>query len=135
MGYSEFLRWLADGDLAGFAEGVRWRGWEYDIRTLDGDDGLFVAPPLWAEGPPVAERDRARVPMTELWTYAHVTMQQLEQVPPGSAVGISGLGLPTPDREDSGRSIAGGYRRIPQSDEEVERATMAAIRSIEEEPS
>jgi hypothetical protein len=96
MGYPEFVRWLAEGDLAGFAEGTRWPGWEYDIRALSGDDGIFFAPPLWAQGPPVAGRDRTRVPMTELWTYAHVTMQQLERVPPGSPVRISALDRPAP---------------------------------------
>jgi len=33
-----------------------------------------------------------------------------------------------------GESIADGYRRIPQDDDEVKAATRAAIRSIHEEP-
>jgi Arc/MetJ-type ribon-helix-helix transcriptional regulator len=33
-----------------------------------------------------------------------------------------------------GEQIVEGYRRIPQTDEEVASATKAAIRSIEEEP-
>lgn len=78
-------------------------GGEYDIRTLRGDDGIFVAPPLWAEGPPIYERDRAQIPMTELWTYVHVTMQRLEAVPPGSPVRLSAFGQPRPPA----RSIPG----------------------------
>lgn len=34
----------------------------------------------------------------------------------------------------TGEAIANGYRRIPQTDEELDRATAAAVRSIHEEP-
>lgn len=37
-------------------------------------------------------------------------------------------------RRRIGEEIADGYRRVPQTDDEVEAATQAAIRSIEEEP-
>ena len=37
-------------------------------------------------------------------------------------------------RRRLGESIADGYRRIPQDDDEVKSATRAAIRSIREEP-
>jgi len=33
-----------------------------------------------------------------------------------------------------GEAIAEGYRRVPQTDEELDAATAAAIRSIHEEP-
>jgi len=37
-------------------------------------------------------------------------------------------------RRQIGEQIAEGYRRIPQTDEELEAVRAAAIRSIEEEP-
>ncbi len=37
-------------------------------------------------------------------------------------------------RRDVGERIAEGYRRIPQDDDQVTTATVAAIRSIHEEP-
>jgi Arc/MetJ-type ribon-helix-helix transcriptional regulator len=37
-------------------------------------------------------------------------------------------------RRRVGELIADGYRRIPQDDDDVEAARLAAIRSIEEEP-
>jgi Arc/MetJ-type ribon-helix-helix transcriptional regulator len=37
-------------------------------------------------------------------------------------------------RRRVGESIADGYRRVPQDDDEVKAATRAAIRSIDEEP-
>lgn len=40
----------------------------------------------------------------------------------------------TERRRRIGVSIAEGYRRLPQTDDEVERATAAAIASIHEEP-
>lgn len=40
----------------------------------------------------------------------------------------------TERRRRIGVSIAEGYRRLPQTDDEVERATAAAIASIYEEP-
>jgi len=100
LGFSGFLEWLADGDVAGFAEGNRWPGWEHEIHKLSGDDGIFVAPPLWAEGPPIGERLRAQVPMKELWTYAHTTMRQLEGVPAGSPVSFSAMEPPAPRGEE-----------------------------------
>ncbi|MGQ0670685.1 MAG: ribbon-helix-helix domain-containing protein [Actinomycetota bacterium] len=37
-------------------------------------------------------------------------------------------------RRRVGEQIVQGYRRVPQTDDEVDAATQAAIRSIEEEP-
>jgi hypothetical protein len=102
LGYSEFLHWLAQGDAAEFAVDHRWPGWRDDVAALSGDHGFFVAPPLWAEGPPMRERSRADVPMTELWTYAHMTMQLLEGVPPGSTVRTRFHGSQASDNEPTG---------------------------------
>lgn len=37
-------------------------------------------------------------------------------------------------RRRVGEQIVQGYRRVPQTDDEIDAATQAAIRSIEEEP-
>jgi hypothetical protein len=49
---------------------LRWPGWEHDVATLDGDQAFSVYPPLWAEGPPIAERSRKGVPVDELFGVA-----------------------------------------------------------------
>ena len=96
MGYSDFLQWLADGGVADFAGDQRWPGWQEEVQALSGDQGIFVAPPLWAEGPPLRERTRTDVPMTKLWTYAHDTMRKLQDVPEGSVVPIGVANRPWP---------------------------------------
>lgn len=99
MGYPDFLRWLADGELTGFAADHRWPGWRPEVSAMSGDDGIFLAPPLWAEGPPIDERRRAEVPMTALWTYAHATMEQLEGVPEGATVNVAAMSRPSRDED------------------------------------
>ena len=66
LSYSAFLSFALSGDLERFYEASRWEGWREEIDGLPGDQGLSVYPFLWAEGPPVAERSRRRVPIAEL---------------------------------------------------------------------
>ncbi|HEY7283062.1 MAG TPA: DUF2625 family protein [Actinomycetota bacterium] len=101
MGDSEFLQWLADGDLAGFAEGVGWRG----VRHPDAPRGRrdLRRPAAVGGGAADLRAGSGADPMTELWTYVHVTMQRLEAVPPGSPVRLSAFGQPRPPA----RSIPG----------------------------
>lgn len=69
LGYTDFVTWTFEGDLAAFYEGMRWPGWENDLASLPGDQALGVAPPMWTEGDarPLAERDRRPIPAKELW--------------------------------------------------------------------
>jgi len=68
MGYSEFLMWCLKGDVAGYYESMRWPGWEQEISTVGGDQGISVFPFLSAKGPAIAERHRGVVPISELFT-------------------------------------------------------------------
>ena len=68
LSYSEFLIWCLQGDISGFYESLRWPGWEQEIRGLSGDQGISVYPFLSAKGPPVAERHRGVVPISELFS-------------------------------------------------------------------
>lgn len=67
-GYSEFVQLCLSGDLTLFYEGVRWHGWETDVSELEGDRAYSIYPPLWAQGPPINERDRRSVPLAELYS-------------------------------------------------------------------
>jgi hypothetical protein len=66
-GYSDFLQWALQGDLEEFYEGQRWLKWPEDVAMLAGDQAFSIYPFLWAQGPPVEERDRRPVPMAELF--------------------------------------------------------------------
>ena len=65
--YSQWLRWLFQGDLEVFYGNARWPEWREETRKLRGDQGFHVYPPLFARGPAVGERSRKAVPLDELW--------------------------------------------------------------------
>ena len=80
IGYSAFLRWVLDGDLAKFYETGRWPGWQEEVAPVDGDRGITVYPFLWArEGGPVEKRHRGVVPMKELWAVQMDMRRQMLQ--------------------------------------------------------
>ena len=66
-GYTDFVCWCLDGDVVGYYGEYRWPGWQEEVRGLAGDRGYLIYPPLWAHGPPVAERHRGSVPLAELY--------------------------------------------------------------------
>ncbi|WP_210486789.1 DUF2625 domain-containing protein [Rufibacter aurantiacus] len=47
LGYSEFLQFCFSANLEGFYEGMRWKGWEADVKQLAGDRGIHCFPYLW----------------------------------------------------------------------------------------
>ena len=67
MGYSGFLQWALSGDLATFYADSRWQGWELEVQAVQQDRAFSFVPPLWAAGPPVLQRSRRPVPLTELF--------------------------------------------------------------------
>ena len=67
MSYSGLVQFAASGDLGGFYENLRWPGWEEESRQLTGDQGISVYPFLSSRGGPLKERNRAAIPMLELW--------------------------------------------------------------------
>lgn len=66
LGYTDWLYWTFTGDLEKFYEGSRWDGWRAEVPSLVGTHAYSIQPLPWAEGPPIAERDRRAVPMREL---------------------------------------------------------------------
>ncbi len=68
IGYTAFLQWALSADnLAQFYSSLRWPGWQTEIASLTGDQGVLVYPFLVAAGPPIADRSRSPVPMAELY--------------------------------------------------------------------
>ena len=49
FGHGVWLSWIADGQTAGFDEGLRWPSWRDEAKPLTGAQGLSVYPFLWSE--------------------------------------------------------------------------------------
>lgn len=86
FGYSEFIAWSLSGELAGFCGGYRWKGWEKDVRSLDGARGYSLYPPLGFGGGPISERSRAAVPIAELWHFHQDLGRRLRDLPDGAQI-------------------------------------------------
>lgn len=66
-GYEDFLFWCLNGDLQQFYSNCRWPDWQAEVAELGGDQGISVYPFLFADGPPIGSRQRAVVPIHELY--------------------------------------------------------------------
>ena len=49
MKYSQFIAWLAQGDLAGYYSSMRWADWRKDAEQVSFGEGILVYPYLWAK--------------------------------------------------------------------------------------
>ena len=67
LGYSQFVFWCLQGNIAGFYESLRWPGWEQEISTLGGDEAISIYPFLWTKGEPLEKRSHGVVPIAELY--------------------------------------------------------------------
>ncbi|WP_225748210.1 DUF2625 domain-containing protein [Eikenella sp. Marseille-P7795] len=66
LGYTDFLNWAFNGNLALFYENVRWPGWQQDAAALDGNSVYSFFPPLWsAEGANASQTTHRAVPIAE----------------------------------------------------------------------
>jgi hypothetical protein len=72
IGYSQFLIWCLQGNVAGFYESLRWPGWEQEVRNVGGDQAIAIYPFLWTKGEairePIEKRHRSIVPIAELFS-------------------------------------------------------------------
>jgi len=80
--YSDLLAWALSGDLQRFYGNMRWPGWENDLASLTGDQGMSIYPFLFTrEGVSAAERSWRPVPMDELWRLHFDLAYQLGDLP------------------------------------------------------
>jgi hypothetical protein len=77
LGHTDWVHWALTGDIEGFYESMRWPGWEREVEALGPDQAIMVYPFLWTDGPPIAERHRGAVPITETWQMHLELRQQL----------------------------------------------------------
>ncbi len=72
--YSQFVRWLVEGDTDTFYKSFRWQGWEQEVAELDFSEGISFYPFLWAQA---EQRSRKPVPLREIITLAFDMRDQL----------------------------------------------------------
>ncbi|MCB1034079.1 MAG: DUF2625 family protein [Acidobacteria bacterium] len=83
LGYSEFLVWAFSGDLDGFYQWIRWRGWNSDVRALHGDRCYSFYPFLFTKKGKGGSGRRGEVPVEEAWSLQMDLRQQLGQTQEG----------------------------------------------------
>jgi len=89
VSYSQLISWAFTANLEQFYHTLRWPGWENDVSTLSGDQGISIFPFLCTEkGLPVSKRSRRAVPMIELWNLHFDLAQQLKNFPEGTPIQV-----------------------------------------------
>lgn len=79
LGYSQFLVWAMSGKLAQFYESLRWPGWQAEVQRLTGDQTISIVPFLFTQGPPLEERSRRAIPVTEQYGVQLDIQRQLNK--------------------------------------------------------
>ncbi|WP_316821064.1 DUF2625 domain-containing protein [Pedobacter gandavensis] len=78
LGYTEFLRFCLNGDLADFYKGLRWSTWDQFIANLDGNKSYSFRPYLWSEkGMDIEKVSRKLVPTEELYQFNLTKQKEL----------------------------------------------------------
>jgi hypothetical protein len=65
--YSEFIQWLASGDLQLFYETCRFEGWKGNVGQLEPDQVLSYYPPLWSKEGSGAISEKKQISIIEAW--------------------------------------------------------------------
>lgn len=87
--YSQLFSWAIMGGLEKFYQGMRWPNWQDEVSRMSGDQGFSIIPFLWTGSkPPIAERSRRAVPMTELWGLQQDLARQIGDAKPGTPIKI-----------------------------------------------
>ncbi|MBC9915331.1 DUF2625 domain-containing protein [Chitinophaga varians] len=68
--YTQFLLFCFEGDLAAFYQDLRWKDWQQDVSTLDGNQVFNFFPMLYTtEGKDVNKVSRSKVPIEEHYSF------------------------------------------------------------------
>lgn len=78
MGYSDFLGWSMSGRLKQFCETLRWLNWENETGSITADQVIGIYPFLFTSGPPIVDRHRGIVAVSEQYSLQFNLQQQLD---------------------------------------------------------
>ncbi|WP_220494848.1 DUF2625 domain-containing protein [Lacibacter sediminis] len=77
--YTEFLLFCFNHDLNKYYEGLRWKNWQEDVSTLDGNKVYNFYPFLWTkEGKNIDKNSRKQIPVEEQYSFNIDMIKQLE---------------------------------------------------------
>lgn len=87
--YSQLFSWALTGNVEQFYQPLRWLDWKDEVTTMSGDQGFSIIPFLWTGAePPISERSRRIIPMTELWGVQQEFARQIGDAKPGTPIRI-----------------------------------------------
>jgi len=69
LGYSDFLCWALSDKLAVFYKGLRWLGWEADVKKAGGDQCYTFYPFLWTKEGSVESSSRKLIAISEQFAF------------------------------------------------------------------
>ncbi|MFI5141957.1 MAG: DUF2625 domain-containing protein, partial [Bacteroidia bacterium] len=68
LSYTEFIQFCFSGDIKKFYSNLYWAGWEKEIKSINGNQGISCYPFLCTvEGKDISKDSRKPVPIEELW--------------------------------------------------------------------
>lgn len=68
ISYSDFISFCCSGDIEGFYEAFRWKGWREEVAALNGNQAFSFVPFLFTkEGKDLDNISKKAVPVEELW--------------------------------------------------------------------
>ena len=66
MNYSDFIAWVANGNISEFYETMRWNDWTVDCEKIEFDKACLIYPFLWAKECEINSAEKKTVPFEEL---------------------------------------------------------------------
>ncbi|MBV8389536.1 MAG: DUF2625 domain-containing protein [Mucilaginibacter sp.] len=70
IGYTDFINLCLVGNMDQFYSGLRWKGWENDLKNASGNNGFYIYPYPWTkEGKDIEKDTKKIVPIQELYDF------------------------------------------------------------------
>ena len=69
LGYSDFFCWALSDKLTAFYEGLRWSGWEAEVKRIGGDHCYNFYPFLWSGQGSVEASSRKAISVAEQYSF------------------------------------------------------------------
>lgn len=67
MQYSEFMAWVAQGNIDEFYSTMRWSTWKETCKDIKFDEAILIYPFLWSNEIQIEKADKNKVPVEELF--------------------------------------------------------------------